>query len=177
MSRTLTGREARREARFAGAWYLGAFVAGLPALLAAPGSVVANLLPTACYLGVTYYFYRLFRPVSPALSTLAVVVSLAGCAQSVLTQFHVDPLSLSMFGVYCLLVGVMIFRSGYLPRALGVAMAIDGVAWLTFASPALGRQLAPWNLVPGLLAEGALTVWLLVKGVDTVRWEERTGDL
>jgi hypothetical protein len=32
-------------------------------------------------------------------------------------------------------------------------------------------------MIPGILAEGALTVWLLIKGVSAARWHElsRTG--
>src|SRR6266436_4128408 len=38
------------------------------------------------------------------------------------------------FGVYCLLIGYLIFRSPFLPRILGVLMAIAGFGWLTFLS-------------------------------------------
>jgi hypothetical protein len=48
-------------------------------------------------------------------------------------------------------------------------LAIGGVSWLTFAVPPLARALSPYNYGPGILAEGALTVWLLVNGVTTAR--------
>jgi hypothetical protein len=38
------------------------------------------------------------------------------------------------------------------------------VGWLSFLSPALGRSLYPYNLAPGIIGEGALTVWLLFGG-------------
>jgi len=52
-------------------------------------------------------------------------------------------------------------------------MAFAGLGWLTFLSPELAKVLYPYNLAPGLLGEGALTLWLLVKGVDSERWREQ----
>jgi hypothetical protein len=46
---------------------------------------------------------------------------------------------------------------------------------LTFAWPPLARQLSPFNMAPGVLGETALTLWLLVRGVDVQRWNERAG--
>jgi hypothetical protein len=77
------------------------------------------------------------------------------------------------FGFYCLLIGCLIVRSAFLPRLLGVLMAIGGVSWLTFLSPSLAASLAPWNLPPGILVEGSLTLWLLFAGVNVNRWREQ----
>jgi Domain of unknown function (DUF4386) len=77
------------------------------------------------------------------------------------------------FGVYCLLIGYLIFRSAFLPRILGVPMALAGLGWLTFLSPPLANYLSPYNLVLGFLAELALCLWLLVMGVDVQRWKEQ----
>ena len=83
----------------------------------------------------------------------------------------VNPLAL--FGVYCVLIGYLIFRSTFLPRILGGLMAMGGLGWLTFVSSTLANSLTPYNLAPGILGEGALTVWLLVKGVNGERWQEQ----
>jgi hypothetical protein len=77
------------------------------------------------------------------------------------------------FGVYCLLIGHLIFRSAFLPRILGVFMAIAGLGWLTFLSPPLANYLRPYILVLGILAELALMLWLLVMGVNVQRWKEQ----
>jgi hypothetical protein len=77
------------------------------------------------------------------------------------------------FGVYCVLIGYLIFRSAFLPRILGVLMAIAGLGWLTFLSPALAIYLSPYILVLGFLAELSLGLWLLVKGVNVQRWREQ----
>ena len=78
--------------------------------------------------------------------------------------------SLVFFGVYCLLIGYLILRSTFLPRFVGALMVFAGLGWLTFASPPLVNSLYPYVLLPGLLGEGCLTVWLLLMGVDAQKW-------
>ena len=58
-----------------------------------------------------------------------------------------------------------------MPRTLGVLMMLAGLGWLTFLSPPLASALSPYNLAPGVLGEGALTLWLLVLGVNVQRWQ------
>jgi hypothetical protein len=80
-------------------------------------------------------------------------------------------MSFVFFGFYCLLIGYLIFRSSFLPRILGAGMAIAGLGWLTFLSPALAHDLSPYILAAGL-GEVSLTLWLLVVGVNAPMWEE-----
>ena len=82
-------------------------------------------------------------------------------------------IDLVFFGVYCLLIGYLIFRSAFLPRILGVPMAFAGLGWLTFLSPPLANYLSPYILVLGFLAELSLMLWLLVMGVNVQRWKEQ----
>jgi hypothetical protein len=77
------------------------------------------------------------------------------------------------FGVYCFLIGFLIFKSAFLPRSLGVLMALAGLGWLTFLSPPLANRFSPYNLVLGFLSELALMLWLLVRGVKVQRWKEQ----
>src|ERR1700683_3456510 len=79
------------------------------------------------------------------------------------------------FGVYCLLIGYLIFRSAFLPRILGVLMALAGLGWLAFLSPPFANHLSPYNLILGVLAELSLCLWLLVMGVNVQRWKEQAG--
>jgi len=37
--------------------------------------------------------------------------------------------------------------------------------------PTLARHLFPWLLLPGFPAELALALWLVIKGVNTSRWD------
>jgi hypothetical protein len=123
---------------------------------------------------VTGLFYYLFKPVNRRLSLLAAFVSLAGCVIGPLSSLHLVPFhinSLVFFGVYCLLIAYLIFRSTFLPRILGMLMAFGGLGWLTFLSPPLANYLSPYNLAPGMFGEGALTLWLLVVGVNVPKWQ------
>jgi hypothetical protein len=161
-------------ARSAGALYVVTIVAGTCAFFYS--SLAANLLAGLAYVGVTILFYFVFEPASRGLSLLAALVSLAGCAIGALTaaaivRFPVN--ALAFFGVYCLLIAYLISRSMFLPRFLAVLMAIGGIGWLTFLVPALSSALAPFNMLPGVIAETTLTVWLLIKGVDVERWNEQ----
>lgn len=160
----------RLRARIAGALYLIVFVAGTLALVT--GSNLANLIAGVCYIAVTLLFYYIFKPVNRYLSLLAACVSLAGIILGVISTMGLMPFRLNplvLFGVYCLLIGYLVFRSTFLPRFLGVLMAIGGLGWLTFISPRLAGSLAPYNFAPGMIGEGALTLWLLIMGVNEQR--------
>jgi hypothetical protein len=78
------------------------------------------------------------------------------------------------FGWYCLLIGYLIFRSTFLPRILGVFMAIAGLSYQIFLSPPLATYLFPYVVKPaGVLGELSLILWLLVMGVNNQRWREQ----
>jgi Domain of unknown function (DUF4386) len=82
--------------------------------------------------------------------------------------------SLVLFGCYCLLIGYLIWNSGFLPRILGAGMALAGLGWLTFLSPPFAQSLSPYIQLSGI-GELALTLWLLVAGVDAERWKVQAG--
>ena len=171
----------RFKARMAGVFYLLTFVGGVFASVFGrrPGVgyfYAANLLATAAYIAVTLLFYDLFKPVNRSISLLAAFFSLAGLVIGTLNLFHLisSPINnLVFFGFYCLVIGYLIFRSTFLPRALGVLMAFGGLGWLTFLSPGLSKSLSPYNLAPGILGEAALTLWLIAFGVNEQRWKEQ----
>jgi hypothetical protein len=86
-------------------------------------------------------------------------------------------ISMVLFGSYNLLIGYLIFRSTFLPRILGVLLAISGLCYLvncfaSFLSPAFAAHLVPWILVPGT-AELLLALWLVLMGVNAQRWKEQ----
>ena len=87
-------------------------------------------------------------------------------------------IGLIFFGFECLVLGYLIFKSGYLPRILGVLMQIAGLSYLTnsFAlllAPTLATMLFPGILVPAFIAEASFCLWLIVKGVNVPKWEEK----
>ncbi len=84
--------------------------------------------------------------------------------------------ALIFFGITCLVNGYLIFRSSFLPKLLGVLLQVAGGCYLVgcFAAlfaPTLANHLLPGVLLPCLLGESALCLWLLVKGVDTEQWQ------
>src|SRR5437899_10395795 len=86
--------------------------------------------------------------------------------------------SLLFFGCFCVIVGYLIFRSGYLPKTIGVLMQIAVVCYLTnsfglILSAAVANRLFPAILVPAFIGEVSLCLWLLVKGVNVQRWKEQ----
>ena len=163
----------------------------------------SNLIAVAAYIVVTALFYALFKPVSKTMSFLAACFSLTGCAVLAFSCiFYFAPLivlketatpifseqlalmflklygqgynlSLAFFACYCLVIGYLVFRSTFLPRAIGIAMMIAGLGWLTFFVPAFARTLYPYVMLAGV-GELALTIWLAI-GIDADRWHELNG--
>lgn len=165
------------KARIAGVFYLLNILTGASALFSTGSlGIAVNLLATACYVAVTVLFYALFKPVNASLNLLAAAFSLVGCALSVLNVLdlvHSPVNPLVFFGFYCVLIGWLVFRSTFLPRILGVLMIFGGLGWLTFLFPPLASSLSPYNMAPGILGETVLTLWLLIKGIDVGKWNEK----
>lgn len=81
------------------------------------------------------------------------------------------------FGFDILCAAYLVLRSTFLPRTIGVLLAIDGVAYLLYAfadflAPGFAASLVPLIQLPALLCEGAFCLWLLIVGVDTERWRQ-----
>ena len=81
------------------------------------------------------------------------------------------------FGFYGLTIGYLVFRSTFLPRVIGVLLAIGAACYLTysfatFISPGFASHLIPYIQLPSLVGEGSFCLWLLIVGVNTQRWNE-----
>jgi hypothetical protein len=85
--------------------------------------------------------------------------------------FNID---LVFFGLWCVLTGYLIFRSTFLPRILGVLLAIDGLGFVTYLYPPLAYHLfIPYLAAASALGEIPLELWLIVMGVNAQRWKEQ----
>jgi len=87
-------------------------------------------------------------------------------------------ISLVFFGFVCLILGYLLFRSGYFPKTLGVLMTIAGLSYLTnsftlFLAPAFANRIFLTIFLPAFVGEASLCLWLLVKGVNVPKWEEK----
>jgi hypothetical protein len=171
----------RVTARIAGWFYVIVFVLGIYSIFSrSPFAFTAAMIAGVIYIAVSVLFYFIFKPGNPKLSLLAVIVSLAGIVIGPLSiafkpAARISPLV--FFGIYCSLIAVLIFKSTFLPRFLGVLMFFASAGWLTFISPAFATSLAPYIFLPGIIGEGALTTWLVLFGVDDKRWKEQSNFL
>jgi Domain of unknown function (DUF4386) len=191
MIKRISSTSPRLRARVAGILYLIIFVA---APSGAHNATLAKLAITlACDTGVAVLFYNLFKPVNKNLSLLAAsfrFIFLGVMTVNSLNYFGFLALfngahssaafntgygiALVPFGVHCLLTGILIFRSTFLPRIIGILMALAGLGYLTFVWPPLGDRLfVPFILVPALVGEGSLTLWLIFIGVNAERWTQQ----
>jgi hypothetical protein len=82
-------------------------------------------------------------------------------------------IGLVFFGAYCLLVGLLILKSTFLPRVLGLLMVLAGLSYILFVSPPLARSLQPYILIFPGVGQISLTLWLLVCGLNAERWMEQ----
>jgi hypothetical protein len=80
------------------------------------------------------------------------------------------------YGVASVLRGYLIYRSGYLPKVLGVLLALAGLGFVTnnFALVLAPAYASDVLLLPMFLAAVSLTVWFLVRGVNVPKWEAKT---
>jgi hypothetical protein len=82
-------------------------------------------------------------------------------------------IALIFFGFEGFLRGWLVFKSGFLPRFLGVLSMVGGLGWLTFLWPPLGSQAFVPVALFAIVGVFATTGWLLIRGVDEAKWRER----
>jgi hypothetical protein len=78
------------------------------------------------------------------------------------------------WGLWLFPMGYAIFKSGYLPKILGILLMIGCGGYLVDAAfaflwPALGVTVAQFTFIGEIL----LPLWLVTKGVDAAKWQER----
>jgi hypothetical protein len=91
-------------------------------------------------------------------------------------QLHDCGLHIShiFWGLWLLPLGCLVFKSGFLPRFLGVFLLIAGVGYLVdlaiyFLLPDVSFAVTQFTAIGELL----LPLWLVIKGVNVDRWNER----
>jgi hypothetical protein len=156
--------------------------------------VATDLLMHVLDVPLIVFFYLLLKPIDRHLALLATVFNVVQtcilaankltlvAALSLVASKIADAPSLALmaidlhahgfgiglvfFGLTCVLRGILILRSTYVPRPLGVLLVLAGAGYLvnTFAllvHPPLAAALFPAILLPALVAELALSIWLL----------------
>ncbi len=98
----------------------------------------------------------------------------AAALLSVTLYRNVIYIAFVLFACFELVTGFLILKSTFLPRWLGWWWIAGGIGGLTFLWSPLATSIWPLLLVAGA-GEFALPVWLLVKGVDTSKWQAPQG--
>lgn len=190
----------QRLARTAGGLYLVNILAGAFAIgyvgSAAPtiqsnealfrAGIAAHLIVTLTNPALIMIFYELFKVVNRRLALLAAFFGLVATAVEGASLFvQADHQTVASYDIYTaffgfdlLATGYLVYMSNFLPRVIGVLLAIDGVSYVFYSfvhilEPVLAGHLVPWIQLPILAGEGSLTIWLLVAGINSVEWTDR----
>jgi hypothetical protein len=167
----------KTRARITGGVYLAYFLLAIAGTGFDSHGVTArdlNLASIAIYALLTVLFYFMFKPVSRWVSLLAALFSFGGCIFSVMQTLHLTKYAVSplvFFGIYCLLLGQLVIRSGFLPKTVGVLLVLAGVGWMLFLFP-FTKPLNSVTEIIGVIAEGTFCLWLLIAGVSP-RWAKK----
>jgi hypothetical protein len=162
-------------------------------------NIVSDLIGQLLHIGLILVLYELLKTVNKNQALLMVVLALVPVPIAMLNQlnqFAVLPLLNSndyapvmfflnlhnegvliaqiFWGLWLFPLGYLVFKSGYLPRILGVLLIIAGLGYLI---DSFGKFLLPnYNLTISLftfIGEVLLLLWLLIKGVNVEQWKKR----
>jgi hypothetical protein len=161
-------------------------------------SFVSDLIGQVSHVLLVLVLYELLKTVNKNQASLMVILALVPVPIAMLNQlnqFAVLPLlsgtdhSQVMFflnlhtygvliaqifwGLWLFPLGYLVFRSGYIPRILGVLLIIAGFGYLIdsfaeFLSPNYDLSISMFTFIGEVL----LLLWLLVKGVNIQQWEK-----
>lgn len=166
-----------------------ALLSGLIFLIAAWGLYVL-LRPVNRYLALLFLLLNAVGVAIQGASTLSLVSALlqgdgashmqafSGAQLERLAYLSIDVYKTGLvtaqlfFGTWLFPLGYLVYKSGFLPRLLGVLLMVDGIAVLIWFLQAFLLPDYPAIRYPGLVvsfvAEVGLALWLLFKGVKVV---------
>jgi hypothetical protein len=121
--------------------------------------------------------------VNTVLMAAPLVLTSGATYLSAFDKNHLDALTLGLFGwrgqgiraatmywgVWLLPLGILVYRSGFLPRLLGVLVFIAGCTYVLnclayYFLPEHARMIARASMLPQAAGEAGFTGWLLIKG-------------
>lgn len=160
---------------------------------------VISLVSAFLFFMAAWFLFVLLRKTDKNLALLFLLLNLIGvtiqCAgmlplyAAVLSVGHITPetyifvdvfkssvtMAQLFFGTWLFPLGYLVYKSKFLPKALGIILIADGFAVMIFFFQMLLLPAYPQIHYPGLvvslLAEVGLTLWLLIKGVRTDKEE------
>jgi len=174
-------------------------------------ALAADLVGVAAFACMALILWAIFREIGPrAAVALLVLVTIAATLQAADLTNHAaayilagQPASPStdqlvslfvnlhrqgyyvaqvFFGLWLVPFGWLIWRSGWMPRVLGLGLIAGGVLYVialvpVYASSSLGSDLNTAISMPAGVAEIASGIWLAVMGVDVTRTPARSTEL
>jgi Domain of unknown function (DUF4386) len=165
-------------------WQLGIAVDVVMQLCDVPVMLILFLLlsPVNRTLALLTLLFNLIQTATLVANQLTLVAAqLLSTSQPALTETAIqaysygEALGLIFFGFTLLSEGYLIRHSGYLPWFLGLLVQVAGVGYVVNSFLLLvAADLANIAfLIPSFVAELSLALWLLIKGVDTSKWDLR----
>ena len=144
-------------------------------------AMLFNIVQTAVLVSVKLNLVASIFPVGDYDYAAGVTPGLKGALvyHSVRLHDYGFGIGLIFFGFTCLINGHLIYKSGYLPKIIGILLQVAGVCYLInsfvmILYPALSHKLFLVILLPCFIAEVYLAGWLLIKGVNMTSWSEKT---
>lgn len=190
----------RTWARTAGVVYLLVILLGAFAIGAVPSpqghetlyriGLAAHAAVLSLNMVLAAIFYYLFKVVSRLGAMLVVLFTILGTAvegAGLVNQLAsyssaqvqaAYVIQQTVFAFYGITAGYLIYRSTFLPRFVGVLLAIGGLSYLAYSfaaiiAPSFAGHLVPWIQLPSGLGEISFCLALLIVGVNVGRWNER----
>jgi hypothetical protein len=80
--------------------------------------------------------------------------------------------TLVFWGLWLVPLGFLVFKSGFLPRVLGVLLVIAGAGYVIDVGTQLTSSGLPTIGQFTFVGEILFTLWLLIKGVNVERWRQ-----
>lgn len=135
-----------------------------------------GIFSTAVFaVGEIFYFVAALPAVDADVARVIPPDTQAALTYLGLTIFgYVFTIFAAFYGVAQIVRGFLIFRSGYLPRALGAFLIFGGLSFvaLNFSVVLAPKYNPPYLIAPMMLAMISMMLWLLVKGVDRTAWDK-----
>jgi hypothetical protein len=80
------------------------------------------------------------------------------------------------YGAAWVILGYLVIKSGYLPKIFGILLLLGGLGFVarSFALIVAPIYASSYLLLPLAAGGVLLAVWLLVRGVNGKKWQERT---
>ncbi len=138
-------------------------------LLSLAGTTLRNvplqLVANAAGFVLAVLLYQLFAPADPPIALVLLPLAFIHYVTQGVGQVKADTgtirVALVPFAAYLVVLGYLIARSTVAPVALGVLIALAGLAWLIAVVPRVPTWSTLTVVVLGVVAEVTLAIWLL----------------